>query len=791
MATVQTSPILRYIRQFASSHLAELPDAHLLERFASRRDEAAFTVLVRRHGPLVLGVCRRVLRDGHLAEDCFQTTFLLLARKAGCLRRPEALGPWLYGVALRTARKAKAQAARRRLKESQVRADVAVEDSDDLIWRDLRPVLDESVNALSEKYRIPLVLHYLQGISVTEIARRLRCPRGSVAVRLARAREQLRVRLTRRGLALSAGGLMLALSKASAPASVPPPLVIPTAKSAALVAAAQAAGPGLFPARIAVLMEGVLRIMRTTKGKIIAAVLFVAAFFGAGVEMSAHRAQATKPEDAKDTKTKASASIGNRREKAPRKPRIRFLSLAEARAIALEQRDANQPALYFPGVGLDNLIAAPHDAPPSDSDSIRVLADRTAGADGIVVCGVPQDKHQLDRERHINQILLNIETAYWNVYGSYWQLYSREQALRFAYEACAIVAAKYKVGRASLADFAQAEGQYNLFRSQRLQAIDNLLDNERQLRAMLGLPAPKQTGYELFPAQRLQANDLALDNKGRMWISSGKQIEEVGTRLVPSDAPTVVEQQPDWEKGLAEALKNRPELRLARQDVKLAKEDKLAKKNSPEQRQAQLQLTRASLVLQDQELKTERFLGLEYRRISSAYFQIKAARKQRLAFATQLRVRYEKYRAGAQDATLDLLLEAQRFWADALATEYQAIVTYNNAVCGFEFAKGAIMTYAHVRLAEEPPTDEEEVPAVQRERKRTRSKVRREPAASVDWSSTVPKTGGNAVRQRPEAAISLPSLWKMTPPLKRADELPPVEEGIDADKWLRELAPLE
>src|SRR5262249_53540600 len=160
------------------------------------------------------------------------------------------------------------------------------------------------------------------------------CPRGSVAARLARAREQLRVRLTRRGLALSAGCLLTALSEASAAVPVPPQLVIPTAKAEVLVRAAQGAGGQLFPARIAVLMEGVLRIMRTTKAKIVAAVLFVAALFGAGAGMSTHRGQATKPEDAKDTKAKASAPIGNRREKAPRKPRIRFLSLAEARAIA-------------------------------------------------------------------------------------------------------------------------------------------------------------------------------------------------------------------------------------------------------------------------------------------------------------------------------------------------------------------------------------------------------------------------------------------------------------------------
>ena len=131
-------------------------------------------------------------------------------------------------------------------------------------------------------------------------------------------------------------------------------------------------------------------------------------------------------------------------------------------------------------------------------------------------------------------MLLNVENAYWNLYGSYYQLYSREQGLRFAYETWKITGRKFRVGRVSRAALAQAEGQYNLFRSQRLQAIDTVLDNERQLRAMLGM-----------------------------------QIED-GTRLVPSDAPTLAEYRPDWKTGWYEAMQNRPELYIARQDVKVA-----------------------------------------------------------------------------------------------------------------------------------------------------------------------------------------------------------------------------
>src|SRR5262249_6700332 len=148
--------------------------------------------------------CRRVLRDPHDAEDAFQATFLLLVRKAGVLRRPEALGPWLYGVAYRTAIKARAGTARRREREQPVTVEPVAGPADDLVWRDLRPVLDDAVSRLPTKYREPVVLCYLQGRTNAQAARQLGVPVGTVATRLARAREQLRRYLTRRGLALSA-----------------------------------------------------------------------------------------------------------------------------------------------------------------------------------------------------------------------------------------------------------------------------------------------------------------------------------------------------------------------------------------------------------------------------------------------------------------------------------------------------------------------------------------------------------------------------------------------------------
>jgi len=630
---------------------------------------------------------------------------------------------------------------------------------------------------------------------------------------------------------------------------------------------------------------------------------------------------------------------------------IRYLSLAEAISISLEQGTVGQPSLLFPGVGLDNLITAPQGSPPGGSDSIRVLAvdpattasnidaslakfdavmgtsmmwtstdqpivspiqslqagGATSGINaivqqqaqlqsgiykplpsggvagitftvpytmtnlparidpfyqpslqftfeqpllqgfgteinqlrafqpgsimpiapansltpppaatflpynfnnlsgvglglppGILIARLRFNENRAEFERNVNQMLLNVETAYWNLYGSYYQLYSREQGLRFAYETWKITGAQYKVGRVSRAALAQAEGQYNLFRSQRLAAIDTVLDNERQLRAMLGM-----------------------------------QIED-GTRLVPSDAPTLAEYRPDWKTGWYECMQNRPELYMARQDVKVAQLNVVLAKNyllpdlrsflaydsnsigsqlngtgtanalgnlasntyndwtvglrlgvpigfrfaHAQLRQSQLQLARAYLVLQDQELKAERYLGLWYRRMSSAYFQIKAARAQREAFATQLQIRYELYKAGANEpgtgspVTLNLLLEAQRFWAEALATEYQSIVTYNNAIVGWEFAKATVMRHDNVTVSEGPLPVAAQKRASEHMRERTKALVLREQATPTGVQARPLDVSGPINLYQQINATSLPSIWKDSPPMKEADQLP-------------------
>jgi RNA polymerase sigma factor (sigma-70 family) len=265
--------VLRLVRTSLPT-APQLTDAQLLRRFVEQREEAAFAALLQRHGPMVLGVCRRVLRHQQDAEDAFQATFLVLARRAGAIRSRPQLAGWLYGVAYRTARHARRLACKRRARERQVAnmPEPAVVMAD--AWNDLQPVLDEELARLPDRYRAALVLCDLEGKTRPEVARELGCPEGTVSSRLARARRRLAQRLTRRGVTLSAGALATVLVE-HATASVPPALGSAIVQAASLSGAAPALAAGLISARVAALTEGVIKAMFLTPLKVFTAVLLV------------------------------------------------------------------------------------------------------------------------------------------------------------------------------------------------------------------------------------------------------------------------------------------------------------------------------------------------------------------------------------------------------------------------------------------------------------------------------------------------------------------------------------
>jgi outer membrane protein TolC len=449
-----------------------------------------------------------------------------------------------------------------------------------------------------------------------------------------------------------------------------------------------------------------------------------------------------------------------------------------------------QPLLQGYGVEINQLRTA-H---PGSIINPGVL-NTAPTAEGILISRIRFDQQRAEFERLVNQMLLNIETAYWNLYGAYWALYSREQGLQFAYTAFRLSKAKLEAGKISAADFYQSKGQYELFKAQRFQAIERVFEFERQLRGLLGMPV------------------------------------DDGTRLMPSDSPTLAPYTPDWSTALQEALTKRPELYMARQDIKAAQMNLILAKNqllpdvrftanydfqglgsqldggsgatttggaqninafrdladgrfsswsagiqavvplgfrfgNVQVRQAQLALTRAMEVLKDQELKAEHFLYNYYHRLDTAYERIRANRATREAYGEQLRVRQLEYDAGR--GTLDLLLESQRFWAEALASEYQAIVDYNNALVGFEFAKGTIMQHDNIFIAEGELPACASVRAVEHEKARTTSLVLREHAKPVLPVAYQPK--GSPM---PASGMSLPSVMSSSAPfLKEAPKLP-------------------
>lgn len=283
MAMAQMSTVIRQLRRaVVLQDGAKKTDGELLASFIEHNDEAAFEVLVHRHGPMVMGVCRRLLRNHHDAEDAFQATFLVLARKARSVRPREMVANWLHGVAYRIALKARAMTTRRQAREKQVmempERVVAPRDH----WNDLRPLLDKELNALPETYRLPILLCDLEGKSIKDATRQLGWPQGTLAGRLARGRKMLAKRLARRGVAL-AGALL---------AGVPASLVSSTAKAAGAIAAGQATVAGVVPANVSVLMEGVMNAMLVTKLKLVMAVMLVfAALSGiAGVVYQTHGA---------------------------------------------------------------------------------------------------------------------------------------------------------------------------------------------------------------------------------------------------------------------------------------------------------------------------------------------------------------------------------------------------------------------------------------------------------------------------------------------------------------------
>jgi outer membrane protein TolC len=487
-----------------------------------------------------------------------------------------------------------------------------------------------------------------------------------------------------------------------------------------------------------------------------------------------------------------------------------------------------QPLLQFFGTEINQLLSFhPGTQVLRRADFLPLLNNRLLNPtqEGILIQRVRFDQERAEFERQVNLLLLNVESAYWTLYGAYWTLFAQEQGLRFAYEAWKITYEQFKVGRKSETELAQARAQYELFRSQRLAALGTggggggvqplsvasqpgVLEAERQLRNVLNLPI------------------------------------EDGTRLVPVDAPTLAPYRPDWNTAVNQSLSLRPELIMAREELKIRQMNLIVQKNAllPDLRsfanydingigtrldgagtnnafrslasnhfnnwevglafqvpigfraahagvrRARLELAQSYALLKEQELRTERSLAVPYRLLFELHEQIGMQRSQREAVAQQLRGRFEEVRAGR--GTLDILLESQRLWANALSTEYNFIIQYNIQLANFEFNKGTIRQHNNVEIGEGPLPGCAEIRAVEHERERTKALVLAERKNPVLYESSIPDDGHPDMPALPfGVAPALPSLTEQAPPvppppppIPAAPERLKAPQPLDADK---------
>jgi RNA polymerase sigma factor (sigma-70 family) len=352
------------LRLFEGGSVAGLGDGELLERFAVARDEAAFEALVAKLGPMVLGVCRRMLSDPHDVDDAFQATFLVLVRRAGSIRDRDLVGPWLHGVATKVARRARAESIRRSSRErvavvAEAREESIESESD---WPELRAMIDEEIERLPENHRRPVILCDVEGLTREEAALQLGWSLNMVRGRLERARSRLRGRLTRRGLAPSCG-LMALLAT---PPTLSPVLLAMTCRAACSFAVGRL-GAGVASASAVALCRGVLKMMLLSKLKVGLAVVILTGFVATGTGMLAAQGAGEKQEPAKPSE--------------PFRPRS-WADLAQARLDTARQRLEAQMAFYDEGrITIDRLIDASRGVMQAELDvhvlkAIRVDAAR-------------------------------------------------------------------------------------------------------------------------------------------------------------------------------------------------------------------------------------------------------------------------------------------------------------------------------------------------------------------------------------------------------------------------------
>jgi RNA polymerase sigma factor (sigma-70 family) len=649
MASHRTDSIIQHLRRAVLRSGAGLSDSQLLESFITDKDAAAFEALVRRHGRMVQGVCLRVLRHRHDAEDAFQATFLVLAHKAVSVCPRDMLGNWLYGVANTTALRAKVAAAKRQAREKQVSDMPEPQAPEPGQWDVLQPLLDQELTRLPDKYRIPIVLCDLEGRPRREVASQLKIPEGTLSSRLTTARRLLAKRLTSRGMAVSGAALAALVTQNALSASVPPTLVAATVKAVTLLATGQAAAV-CVSAPVLALKEGVLKAMFINKLKTLTTALVMLGIVTVGAGLVAQRTRAAQQSPRAAQKSAAPVEHSSKNDVKPMPDEVRE-KVTDFTAIFDKPLETERPLSLREAIAI-----AVNNAQPAESKLTR-----------------------LEVIRGMHNLLLNVEVAYWNLYEACSTLYGHEEGLRALHKSWMDTHVRAQEGfdKSTPDVLAQIRGQFEESRVERSTALEEVVEAERNLRGFLGLPV------------------------------------EDGRRLVPVTPPTLSKNQPNWEAALRDALSRRPELLLARENLRIQELALIDEKNiDPKNRSARLQLAQAFYVLKNEEEKIERNLTQQFLQLGKWYRLIEDRRAERKGYADALKAKITLVELGKKSVDLDLL-DNQRRLALAHTKEIQAIAGYNNTLARLDFARGTIMQRHDVVIGEKNLTPIVQIGAVE------------------------------------------------------------------------------
>jgi RNA polymerase sigma factor (sigma-70 family) len=651
-----------------------LTDGQLLERFATGSGEAAeraFAALLARHGPMVLRVCRAQLSGAQDVQDAFQATFLVLLKKARALWVRDSLGPWLHQVAYRTASSARLAATRRRQHEQRA-AEIAAHrgqshsgiDSD----ASCEQLLHEEINRLPDRYRVPIILCDLEGLTCEEAARRMGRPVGTVKSWRSRGRARLRARLIRSGLAPATGlGTCAWLAAHITQAADREPAI-----DQWIQPLAAGATTGEVSTAVRILVKGVLKTMffgklRTTAG-IACALMVLTAALGGAVRVAAGDPREAHPAPGNE----ASADQNPTQSTTPGQPSQVIHDLFKTTTAVetpwpLTIREAIR-------IGLDN------------AEAIRLISLSAEGVpdEGFVIAPINPDVQPEPFRVQVMATVRAIEQQYWSLAQQHVQLWSRTKAVALGEETFKRELADLEVGRGTAADVAESQQRLEQFRLDLVSKMSDVATTERQLRLLLGLPL----------------ND--------------------GRRIVPATTPLEAKVSPDWDACVATMLEKHPRIVSAKACVRQAEaacaaanldevtkgflptlgrhEEPAPPADTARDRLAELEKEKNRLeqVIHDTTHSLARF----FLEIDANYKQFHTASKLRTAAEQRLKAQQTLYDKGR--ITIDRYLDAVNQFASAVAQEAQFKATYNIALMALEEAKGTLLEHDQIVVAHRP-----------------------------------------------------------------------------------------